>query len=158
MDIYSYLHKDHQKVAKLFKEITSAKDQNTREQLFLEVKMELELHADPEKNTFYKALEKKPKGEKDVEHGNEEHDEIKEALKKISKIDASNEAEWLVNFGKLVYIVEHHVEDEESTMFEDGKKIISAKKAEELTEEMEALKEKMKATKKFIDTYGALSS
>ena len=154
MDIYSYLHKDHLKVAKLFKEITASKDQQERVRLFLEVKKELELHADPEHDTFYKALEKKPKGEKDAEHGDEEHDEIKKALKTISKISPENESEWLINVGKLMHIVEHHVEDEESTMFEDGKKIISEKQAVALVEEMDALKEKLRSSKKFIDAYG----
>ena len=46
------------------------------------------------------------------------------------------------------------MKDEESTMFEDGKKIISDKKAEQLVEEMEALKDKMRSSKKFVDAYG----
>ncbi|MBA2657328.1 MAG: hemerythrin domain-containing protein [Tatlockia sp.] len=153
MDIYTYLHKDHLKVSKLFKEITGSKDQKERERLFLEVKKELELHADPEHETFYKALEKKAKGKEDAEHGTEEHDEIKKALKAISQISPENESEWLINIGKLMHIVEHHVEDEESTMFEDGKKIISEKQAVLLAEEMESLKKKLRASKKFIESY-----
>lgn len=154
MDIYTYLHKDHLKVSKLFKEIIASKDQKEREKLFLEVQKELELHADPERDTFYEALEKRVKGKEDAEHGNEEHEEIKKALKTINKIEPENESEWLIHVGKLMHIVEHHVEDEETTMFDDGKKIISDKKAQELVEEMEILKDKMRASKKFIDTYG----
>lgn len=146
MDIYTYLHKDHLKVSKLFKEITASKDQNEREALFLEVKKELELHADPERDTFYKALEKKAKGKEDAEHGIEEHKEIKKALKAISKINSENESEWLIHIGKLMHIVEHHVEDEESTMFADGKKIISDKQAVLLAEEMESLKQTMRSS------------
>ncbi|MBA2709704.1 MAG: hemerythrin domain-containing protein [Tatlockia sp.] len=154
MDIYTYLHKDHLKVSKLFKEITASKNQEERVKLFLEVKKELELHADPENDTFYKALEKKPKGKEDSEHGAHEHQEIKKALKTISKISPDNESEWLINLGKLMHIVEHHVEEEESEMFEDGKKIISDKQAQVLAEEMESLKEKIRSSKKFKETYG----
>jgi hemerythrin superfamily protein len=154
MDIYSYLHKDHQKVSKLFKQITASKDQQERETLFLEVTKELELHADPERKTFYKALEKKAQGKEDAEHGIDEHDEIKKVLKAISKLTSENESEWLINFGKLVHIVEHHVEDEETKMFADGKKIISEKRATELVDEMEALKEKMRISKKFAEAFG----
>ncbi|MBA2656496.1 MAG: hemerythrin domain-containing protein [Tatlockia sp.] len=154
MDIYSYLHKDHLKVSKLFKEIIASKNQGEREKLFLEVQKELELHSDPEHDTFYKALEKKAKGKEDAEHGTEEHQKIKKALKAVSKTSSGNESEWLINVGKLMQIVEHHVEDEESTMFEDGKKIISDKQALLLVEEMESLKEKLRSSKKFIEIYG----
>ena len=154
MDIYTYLHKDHLKVSKLFKEIIASKNQNEREELFSEVKKELELHADPEHNTFYKALEKKSKGKEDSEHGSEEHNEIKKALKAVSKISSDNESEWLITIGKLMHIVEHHVDDEESTMFEDGKKIISDRQSVILAEEMDSLKETLRSSKKFIDTYG----
>lgn len=152
MDIYTYLHKDHLKVSKLFKEITSSSDQLQRESLFLEVKKELELHADPERDTFYKALEKKAKGKEEAEHGTEEHKEIKKALKAVSS--SKRESEWLINFGKLVQIVEHHVEEEETEMFPDGKKIISEKQAVTLTEDMEELKEKIRSSRKFIEAYG----
>lgn len=153
MDIYTYLHKDHLKVAKLFKEIKASQDQKERKRLFLEVAKELELHADPERDTFYKALEKRAKGKEDAEHGIDEHKEIKKAIKAVNQ--SENESEWLINMGKLMYIVEHHVDEEESTLFEDGKKIISDKKAEQLVEDMEQAKEKKRASKKFVDTYGA---
>lgn len=151
MDIYTYLHKDHLKVSKLFKEITASTNQKEREKLFLEVKKELELHADPERDTFYEALKKKPKGEEDAEHGTKEHTEIKQALKRISL--SKNESEWLINIGKLMHIVDHHVKEEESTMFDDAKKIISEKRAKELVEEMELKKEKLCTSKKFMSNY-----
>ncbi|RUR04227.1 hemerythrin domain-containing protein [Legionella sp. km772] len=151
MDIYTYLHKDHLKVSKLFKEITASNNQSEREELFLEVQMELELHADPERDTFYKALDKRAKGKEDAEHGIKEHKEIKKALKAVRM--AKSESEWLINMGKLMHTVEHHVEDEESSMFEDGKKIISEKQAKDLVDEMEAMKEKLRSSKKFLSNF-----
>lgn len=153
MDIYTYLHKDHLKVSRLFKKIIASQDQQEREALFLDVRKELELHADPEKQTFYKALEKKSKGQEDAEHGTEEHDEIKKAIKTITGISSENESKWLIHFGKLVHIVEHHVEDEEKTMFKDAKKIISEKQATELVKDMESLKEKLRSSSKFKKNY-----
>ncbi|MFJ1270206.1 hemerythrin domain-containing protein [Legionella lytica] len=152
MDIYNYLHKDHLSVSKLFKQIIDSQDSEERKRLFIEVKKELELHADPERDTFYKALEKRAKGKEDAEHGEEEHKEIKKALKAVDK--SETESQWLINIGKLIHIVEHHVEDEETTLFEDGRKIISDTKAELLVEEMESLKDKLRSSKKFIETFG----
>jgi hypothetical protein len=158
MDIYNYLKKDHRKVASLFKQIIEAEDIVQREQLFLEVKKELELHADPEDKTFYKALKKSKAGKEDAEHGEKEHSEIKSALKKLNKIASHETIKWLVQFGELKHIVDHHVEDEETKMFKDGKKVISAKRASELSEEMEALKQKMKKSKKFKENFEIVKS
>ncbi|MFJ1269947.1 hemerythrin domain-containing protein [Legionella lytica] len=152
MDIYNYLHKDHLNVSKLFSKIIDSQDPEERKRLFIEVKKELELHSDPERDTFYKALEKRAKGKEDAEHGEEEHKEIKKALKAVDK--SETESQWLINIGKLLHIVEHHVEDEETTMFEDGRKIISDTKAELLVEEMVSLKDKLRSSKKFIETFG----
>jgi hemerythrin superfamily protein len=128
MDIYNYLKKDHKKVSSLFKKIIAEKSAKQREVYFLQVKKELELHADPENNTFYKALSKNSKGTDDAQHGKKEHSEIKKALAKLSKIPVKETVKWLVQFGELKHIVEHHVEDEETRMFSDGKKVISAQR------------------------------
>ncbi len=77
MNNYNYLKKDHKKVSTLFKKILSASSPKVREKIFLEIKKELELHADPEHLTFYKALAKKSKGKDDAKHGDKEHKEIK---------------------------------------------------------------------------------
>lgn len=155
--IYSYLKKDHQKVADLFENIIAASSQDEREKFFLEVEMELELHADPEKNTFYKALAQRKKGEEEAKHGKEEHKEMKAAIKKLKLIPSSEEAQWLVQFGVLKHIVEHHVKEEEHEMFTDAKKIISDKKAFELVEEIESLKQKKLKDAKFMEKFKELT-
>lgn len=148
MEIYTYLKKDHQKVTKLFKQIIAAGTPKKREQLFLEFKNELLLHAKSEQATFYKALKKHSKSLGDAKHGDKEHKEIEKALAKLSKIPSKTIVEWLVQFGELKHIVEHHVDDEEGEMFKDAKKVLSKKQANELTEEMEMYKEKLMKSKR----------
>ncbi len=154
MNIYTYLKKDHAKVARLFKKIIAANSNKIRKLLFLQVKKELELHADPEHTTFYKALKESSKGKEDVSHGDKEHNEIKKSLRKLSKISLNNISKWLVQLGELKYIVEHHVEDEESNMFNHAKKVISTARSNELAMEMQQLKDKMKKLKSFQKAYG----
>ncbi len=153
MDIYNYLKKDHKKVSALFKKITFATTAKIRKRLFLEIKMLLTLHADPEKNTFYEMLNTANQGKNDVKHGNKEHDEIKKALNKIDKISPKELAKWYIEIGKLIHLVEHHVEDEELNMFENAKKIISQEKANDLVVQMEELKNKMRKSKKFMKDF-----
>ncbi len=56
---------------------------------------------------------------------------------------------WLIQFGELKSIVEHHVKEEENEMFPIAKKIISQARAESLTQEVEAEKKKMLLKNKF---------
>ncbi len=156
MDIYSYLRKDHRKVSSLFKQIIAEENPEIREELFLQLKLELELHADPENETFYKALSKNKEGKEEAHHGEHEHDEIKRALYKLSKISPTDTAEWFVHLGELKRMVEHHVEEEEHEMFELGKKVISDKQAIELVAQMEDLKEKKANSKIFMNKFAKL--
>ncbi len=153
MDIYDYLKKDHRKVSALFKKIIEEQNISERQNLFLQIQEELELHADPEDKTFYQAMRKNSAGKKQIEHGEKEHDAIKAALKNLSKIDPNDLALWFVYLGQLKQIVEHHVKEEESEFFKSAKKMISAKRAKELPEEMEELKNKMRNSKKFKDKF-----
>jgi hemerythrin superfamily protein len=150
MDIYTYLAKDHKKVSALFKKIILAKTPKERESFFLAVKKELILHADSEHQTFYAALRKDSTGKEDAEHGDKEHDEIKKALAKLSKIPAKETSKWLVQFGELKHMVEHHVRDEETKMFKDAKSSITSKEALQLAADMNNIKNKMMESKKFL--------
>lgn len=147
MDIYNYLKKDHRLVADLMEQVCETMDQKKREQLYMQIREELTIHADTEEKTFYAAIEEK--GGKQLqekeEHAEEEHDEIR---KFISQIDAAkSKDEWLIAFGELKHAVEHHVEEEEGEIFEKARKVISDAQAVKLAEEMDALKKKYKAPK-----------
>lgn len=146
MDIYNYLKKDHQKVADLMEQVVESKDPAERQALFETIKTELTLHAETEEKTFYKAIEdatRSKAAEEEVEHANHEHDEIREYLEKLSATPVEDD-EWLVTFGELKHSVTHHVEEEESEIFETAKKYITSQEAKALAKEMDSLKMEMK--------------
>lgn len=86
MNIYNYLKKDHKKVKQLMEDLLASKSEKERAALFEEIKYELLLHAKTEEDTFYKALEDKEPTQERIEEGEEEHKEIEDYLKKLSKI------------------------------------------------------------------------
>lgn len=149
MNIYEYLKKDHRTVDDMIEQMASTSDINERLKLFREIDDELSVHADTEEKTFYAEIEKK--GGKQLqekeEHAEEEHDEIRKYLKRLNKLDPKSDA-WLITFGEFKYAVSHHVDEEENEIFEKARKVISDKRAQELAEEMDALKQKRKAPKK----------
>ena len=143
MDIYTYIKKDHDKVAALFEKIAGEANATRRQSYFDQIKNELTLHAKSEEATFYEALKKGNKEVKEEEeHAEKEHDEIEKMLAKVSGF-ASNTVEWLMACGELKHCVDHHVKDEEGEMFKMAKKIISKEEAEELAVEMDAMKQEM---------------
>jgi hemerythrin superfamily protein len=148
MDIYAYLKKDHRLVKGLMEELLGTKDAKKRDTLFHKIKDELEIHSETEEKTFYAALKKK--GGKQVqekeEHAEEEHDEIRHFLAEVEKYEA-NSAPWLVAFGELKHVVEHHVEEEEGEIFEKAKKLLSDTQAKQLAEDMDAMKQRKKGGK-----------
>lgn len=146
MDIYSYLKKDHKLVADLMEKVVASDDVGERETLFAQIKQELTLHADTEEVTFYAAVDKATRSQnvhEKMEHADEEHDEIREYLEKLSTLSAKNE-EWIEQFGEFKHAVTHHVEEEEGDIFEKAKKYLSQEEAVSLAKEMDALKQKQK--------------
>jgi hemerythrin-like domain-containing protein len=142
MDIYKYLKKDHDKVADLMEQVIATKDLGERQALFETIKLELSLHADTEEKTFYKAIDDATRSkavEEKVEHANEEHDEIREYLGKLTEAPLTEEL-WIETFGEFKHSVAHHVEEEEGDIFEKAKKYLSHEEAVQLAKDMDALK------------------
>src|SRR5215204_560588 len=116
MDIYTYIKKDHKKVNQLFKKVIAAETMALKLSIFEFIYKELTLHAESEQKTFYKALDKTKKSKEEAEHAIEEHKEIKDILRKLKKPKINDEL-WLIHFGELKSIVEHHVKEEETEIF-----------------------------------------
>lgn len=146
MDIYNYLHKDHEAVAALIEKVIATENTSKREALFKEIKQELTLHADSEEKTFYKAIEDATRSEnveEKMEHAHHEHDEIRELLKTLSKMPVTEEG-WMEQFGEFKHAVTHHVEEEEEDLFKKARKYLSKEQAQELAKEMDTLKKHLK--------------
>ena len=146
MDIYTYLKKDHKKVADLMDQVIASKNPNERKELFDTIKEELTLHADSEEATFYKAIEQATRSKsvhEQMDHADEEHAEIRDYLETLESIDIATE-EWIEQFGEFKHSVTHHVDEEEGDIFEKAKKYLTDAQAKDLAAEMDALKKEMK--------------
>jgi hypothetical protein len=142
MDIYNYLKKDHRKVSDLMEQVLAVRSAERREDLIDQIKEELTLHAETEQATFYAALEKEEETEEKIEDAEDDHEEIKQFLAKLSSMSAES-PKWMELFGELKHAVEHHVKDEETRIFEKARMILSDNEAEQLAEEMDQMKEEV---------------
>ena len=147
MNAFALLKADHKKVADILEKLDSTTERGvkTREELFTQLKIELDAHARIEETIFYPALEEAKETRDITLEAFEEHRLVKQLLSELEKMSKDQE-EWTAKFTVLKENVEHHVEDEEGEMFPKARKVLSEEQAETLgTRLEEAKKEQMKA-------------
>ena len=146
MNAFTLLKEDHQKVAGILEKIdaTTERGVKTREELFTQLKTELDIHAEIEETIFYPALEKHEETRDITLEGIEEHRIVKELLAELDAMAKDDEV-WTAKMTVLKENVEHHVEEEEGEMFPKARKALTAEEIENLGTRMEAAKKKQKA-------------
>ena len=147
MNAFTLLKNDHKNVAGILQKLedTSERAVKTREELFTQLKKELDVHTEIEEKIFYPVLEKAEETRDIALEAFEEHRLVKQLLSEL-EAGAKDDEEWTAKFTVLKENVEHHVEEEEGEMFKNARKVLSEEQAEELGARMEQAKtEQMKA-------------
>ncbi|HEX8129996.1 MAG TPA: hemerythrin domain-containing protein [Pyrinomonadaceae bacterium] len=140
MDAFELLKNDHAKVSSLFDRIEPATDAATRQQLFTQLKQELDLHAHVEETILYPALKAAAETRDITEEAYEEHQEVKDLLAELEATPPDSE-EWSDMILELRENVEHHVEEEEGEMFTKAREVLSAQQINEIGAQMSAEKQ-----------------
>ena len=141
MNAFTLLKADHKKVAGILEKIDSTTERGvkTREELFTQLKTELDAHARVEETIFYPELEKADETHDITLEAFEEHRLVKQLLAELETMDKGDE-QWTARFSVLKENVEHHVEEEEGEMFPKARKVLSNEQAEILGTRMEEAK------------------
>lgn len=147
MNVFTLLKADHKKVAGILEKLDSTTERGvkTREELFTQLKTELDVHTRLEETIFYPALEKSDETRDITLEAFEEHRLVKQLLSELQSL-AKDEEQWTAKFTVLKEQIEHHVEEEEGEMFKDARKVLSEEDIETLGTRMEKAKaEQLKA-------------
>jgi len=146
MNAFTLLKADHKKVAGILEKIdaTTERGVKTREELFTQLKTELDIHTQIEETIFYPTLEKADETHDITLEAFEEHKVVKMLLGELEALGKDKE-EWTAKFTVLKENIEHHVEEEEGEMFTKARKVLSESEAEDLGSRMEEAKGKQKA-------------
>ena len=141
MNAFTLLKADHKKVAGILEKIdaTTERGVKTREDLFVQLKSELDIHAQIEETILYPALEKADETHDITLEAFEEHRLVKQLLSELEEMDKGNE-QWTARFTVLKENIEHHVKEEEGEMFKKARKVLSDEEAEELGARLEEAK------------------
>jgi len=147
MNAFTLLKADHKKVAGILEKLDSTTERGvkTREELFTQLKTELDVHARIEETIFYPALAEVDETRDITLEAFEEHRLVKQLLSELESMPKDDE-QWTAKFTVLKENVEHHVEEEEGEMFPKARKVLGEEGAETLGTRMEKAKnEQLKA-------------
>jgi iron-sulfur cluster repair protein YtfE (RIC family) len=146
MNVFEVLKADHEKVAGIMEKIdqTTERALKTREELFTQLKNELDLHAEIEEQIFYPALEDKEETRDITLEAYEEHNLVKQLLSELESEPKDDET-WTAKFTVLKENVEHHVEEEEGELFKKARTVLSKDEIEELGNRLQEAKRQGKA-------------
>lgn len=135
MTIFEAIRKDHDIQRKLLELlIDTSGDSTTRNQAFKALKHELKIHENGEERHFYKPLLDVDKTQDHARHGIAEHHEIDEIVATLEETEVSSSA-WLHYAKDLKDKVEHHLEDEERTIFQLAGKVLSENEKKNIAKE-----------------------
>jgi hemerythrin superfamily protein len=113
MDIIDLLTNDHAEVNQLFGRFSQASKPETKDELAKDIIHDLSVHAAVEEQFVYPLVRKKVDGGDDlVDHGIEEHQEVKKLLADLEKLDPSD-SEFATKMDKVISSVREHVSEEE---------------------------------------------
>lgn len=142
MNAFTLLKNDHEKVAGILEKIDETTERATkgREQLFAQLKNELDIHTRIEEEILYPALEEYEETRAISLEAYEEHALVKQLLEELASSPKDDE-QWTAKFTVLKENIEHHVEEEEGEMFPKARKVLSEDEIKDLGERLQEAKQ-----------------
>ena len=132
-DLFETLRRDHQEVRETFHRLKAEKEDSERVKLLYELETEILPHMIAEERVLYPRLREGTDEEirEDAMEGMAEHHAVRLVLRDLAETPANDEV-FPAKVRVLEEMVEHHVREEESDLFEDMRTSIGAQEAGEL--------------------------
>lgn len=129
-ELFRILTRQHREVDAMLSQLATVEDTEIRGKLLPVLEQQLLAHAKAEEETFYRALARE--GEKgDAKHAKREHREIETALSKLTALELDDD-DWDEALQDLTETVQHHVEEEESDVFDAARRSLDSETLDEL--------------------------
>ena len=144
MNIYDALSKDHRKFEALLDQlVTTSKAENEQWKSTLdELRRGVITHAHAEEAVFYNALREADESTKLVLHGYTEHAAAETEIRTLGAAKAVD-ANWTSLTERLSKDLRHHIQEEETRIYDAARKVLSDEEAQRIGEAFERLKVEM---------------
>ena len=146
MDALELLIQDHRKVASLMEQCAATQDQAQCEQLFTQIKTELEMHTQIEESIVYPAFEEYAELADLVAESYEEHQQVKDLLQQMGAGTAGGTG-FMNQLHELRVDVEHHVDEEENELFPKVRGVFDPSDLQMMADQIEQTKQQMQQPK-----------
>ena len=154
MNAIELLKADHVKVKSILAQLSESTDRaiKKRTELLEKLEMEISIHTRLEEEILYPAFKEAGSKEQDIMYfeAKEEHRTVDSLVLPDLKLTDPSTPEFAGRVKVVKELLEHHIEEEESEMFPQARKLLGKAQLEELGAEMEAMKtahKKQQATK-----------
>ncbi|MFK3789701.1 MULTISPECIES: hemerythrin domain-containing protein [Pseudomonas] len=150
MNAIDLLKTDHEKVKSILEQLSESTDRavKKRTELLEKLEMEVTIHTQLEEQILYPAF--KAAGGKEQEEmyyeAKEEHRTVDSLVLPDLKNTDPTKPEFAGRVKVVKELLEHHIEEEETEMFVQAKKLLGKSKLEELGEQMQVMKSALKKT------------
>jgi hemerythrin superfamily protein len=144
VDALKLLEEDHKLVKRLLAdgEATTERAEKTRTELFARLKKELTIHEQMEEEVLYPALKRQQ--DRDAREialeAYEEHHVVDEILGELEMTPVTDET-WGAKFKVAKENLEHHIEEEETEMWQAAREAFSRAELEEMGNRMMEIKQ-----------------
>lgn len=148
MNAIDILKTDHEKVKGILNQLSESTDRALKKRVELLDKLELEItiHTQLEEQILYPAFKEAGGKEQDEMYyeAKEEHRTVDSLVLPDLKSTDPSSPEFAGRVKVVKELLEHHIEEEETEMFPQAKKLLGNAKLEELGKEMEVMKASLK--------------
>jgi hemerythrin-like domain-containing protein len=146
MDIFDVLTSDHEKVKKILEQMeqTSTRAAKRRETLLDHLHENLLPHMYAEEQFFYQILLDESSDKEVAYQALEEHRAAKAVLMDLEEAP-SDDPRWSARLKVLKELIEHHIEEEETTVFDLARSLMDEDRATEVAHRFKELKKEAPA-------------
>ena len=148
MNAIDLLKADHERVKAILTQLSDSTERavKKRVELINKLEMEITIHTRLEEEVLYPAYKKAGGKEEEVMYyeAKEEHRTVDSLVLPDLKVTDPSTPEFAARVKVVKELLEHHIEEEETEMFPQAKKLLGKAALEELGQQMEALKAQYK--------------
>jgi hemerythrin-like domain-containing protein len=148
MNAIDLLKADHQKVKAILAQLTESTDRATkkRTELLDKLEMEISIHTKLEEEILYPAFKQAGSKEQDIMYfeAKEEHRTVDSLVLPDLKQTDPGTPEFAGRVKVVKELLEHHIEEEETELFPQAKKLLGKATLDDLGEQMESMKASFK--------------